>query len=107
MADDQERPAESADGEVIEARARKLRVPRNALRDYLERMRPGRRCSFCEKGTYEAVPAPTGGTAGLLSTPVPYIKGLGIWFYSASCDVCGDTRLFHANHVREAMSEEH
>ncbi|MFJ2526237.1 hypothetical protein ACIOWB_24235 [Pseudomonas capeferrum] len=107
MSEKQQTENEATEEELLSARVKRLQVPREALRDYLDRMRPGRRCTFCETGLYEAAPAPNGGTAGLVSTPVPHISGLGVWFYSATCTICGDTRLFHANMVRNAMSEEH
>ncbi|MCE1009311.1 hypothetical protein [Pseudomonas monteilii] len=107
MADDDQSPDDEAEDEFFQERVRNLKIPRNALRDFMERLRPGRQCEFCKQGVYEAAPAPEGGTAGILSTPVPYIKGLGVWFYSATCNTCGDTRFFHANKVRKLMSEPH
>lgn len=98
---------DAAEAELLETRANKLKVPREAFQDFMERMRPGRGCSFCEDGIYHAAPAPSGGTTGIVATPVPYLKGLGVWFYSATCDTCGDTRFFHANHVRSAMGDDH
>lgn len=107
MADDDQSLDDEAEDEFFKERVRNLKIPRNALRDFMERLRPGRQCEFCKQGVYEAAPAPEGGTAGILSTPVPHIKGLGVWFYSATCNTCGDTRFFHANKVRKLMSEPH
>ena len=107
MADDDQSPDDEVEDELFKRRVRNLKIPRNALRDFMERLRPGRQCEFCKQGVYEAAPAPEGGTAGLLSTTVPHIKGLGVWFYSATCNTCGDTRFFHANKVRKLMSEPH
>lgn len=106
MAEDRIELEEESD-EAFASRVKYLKVPRNAVRDFLERLSPGRKCGFCEHGIYEVAPAPTGGTAGILSSPVPYLKGLGVWFYTATCNACGDTRFFHANKVRKLMSEPH
>jgi len=93
--------------EEFESQVKRLQVPRDALQGFLDRLRGDLKCSFCTTGTYEVAPAPSGGTAGMLSCPVPHIKGLGAWFYSASCSDCGNTQFFLANRARRLMSEPH
>ena len=64
MADDDQSPDDEAEDEFFKERVRNLKIPRNALRDFMERLRPGRQCEFCKQGVYEAAPAPEGGTRG-------------------------------------------
>lgn len=91
---------ESADHEA-------LKVPKDTFEDFLDRMRPGRICSFCSSGEYQVAPAPTGGTAGVVATPVPNLAKIGVWFFAASCDFCGDTRFFHTGISLKAMERDH
>lgn len=83
------------------------RVPLQSFEDYLERMRPGRSCCFCTGGTYIPAPSPQGGTAGVVATPAPNVAKIGVWFFAATCDKCGDTRLFHAPLAYDSMMSEH
>lgn len=84
-----------------------LKVPKDAFEGFLERMRPGRTCSFCSSGKYQVAPSPTGETAGVVATPVPNLPKIGVWFFAASCDFCGDTRFFHTGISFKAMSSDH
>jgi len=97
--------AEAAgDAEVSKNKA--LKVPLDAFESYLERMRPGRACVFCAEGKYQVAPSPAGGTAGVVATPVPNVARIGVWFFVATCDFCGDTKLFHAGRTYAAMTGE-
>lgn len=108
MTDELSAPVDASDaGEDSGATEHKaLKVPLEAFRDYLERMRPGRKCTFCTSGTYEVAPSPAGGTAGVVATPVPNVAKLGVWFFVATCDACGDTRFFHTGQAYTAMTSE-
>lgn len=94
----------TGDAEVSKHKA--LKVPIDAFESYLERMRPGRKCVFCTQGIYQVAPSPVGGTAGVVATPVPNVAKLGVWFFVATCDVCGDTKFFHAGQAFAGMSSE-
>lgn len=83
-----------------------LKVPLDALESYLERVRPGRLCGFCSAGVYQAAPSPSGGTAGVVATPVPNVAKVGAWFFVATCSMCGDTRFFHAGRTMTAMASD-
>lgn len=101
---------ESVEGESTSGAGRKekmTQVPLERLQEYLDRMKPGLACGFCKNGTYKAVPAPKGDTAGLIATPSANIKKVGAWFYPATCNRCGDTRFFHAPQAYQAMAKEH
>lgn len=84
-----------------------LKIPKDALEGFLSLMRPGRTCTFCSSGKYQVAPAPTGGTAGVVATPVPNLAKIGVWFFAASCDFCGDTRFFHTGITLKAMVRDH
>ncbi|MEE4332276.1 hypothetical protein V2J70_02145 [Pseudomonas alliivorans] len=84
-----------------------LKVPADALIDYLNRVAPDNKCSFCGVGEYGVVPAPTGGTAGVIATPVPNIRHLGVWFFFATCTTCSHTVFFNAPLAMKKMAEEH
>lgn len=84
-----------------------LKVPGQALVDFLNRVAPGNKCCFCSRGEYDVISAPTGGNvAGVVATPVPNVQHLGIWFFVASCDNCGHTALFNSKEVLESMTKE-
>lgn len=108
MTDELSAPVDANDaGENSAATENKaLKVPLEAFKAYLERMRPGRKCTFCADGTYQVAPSPAGGTAGVVATPVPNVAKIGVWFFVATCDVCGDTRIFHAGRTFAAMTSD-
>jgi len=83
---------------------RALKVPGDALVDYLNRMSPDNKCSFCYEGEYAVVPGTGGSTAGVVATPVPHVQHLGVWFYLATCRRCGHTVFFNAPFVLAAMA---
>ncbi|WP_152690448.1 hypothetical protein [Pseudomonas fluorescens] len=74
--------------------------------DYLERMRPGRSCAFCSEGIYKPAPSPKGRTAGVIATPSANIAKVGVWFFIATCNKCGDTRFFHAPQTYDSIAED-
>lgn len=84
-----------------------LKVPGQALVDFLNRVAPGNKCCFCNRGEYDVISAPTGGgVAGVVATPVPNVQHLGIWFFVASCDNCGHTALFNSKEVLDSMAKD-
>lgn len=95
-----------ATGDAEISRGKALKVPLAAFEAYLDRMRPGRKCVFCSNGTYQVAPSPAGGTAGVVATPVPNVAKIGVWFFVATCDLCGDTKLFHAGRTYAAMTSD-
>ena len=97
----------SEDGESLtESEDKAVKVPADAVVEYLNRISPGNKCSFCKKGEYGVIPGPAGGTAGVVATPVPHVQHLGVWFYIATCTRCGHTALFNTAFVLKAMTEE-
>lgn len=89
-----------------ERKQKMAKVPLQALEDYLERMRPGRSCVFCAGGIYNPAPSPKGGTAGVVATPAANVAKVGVWFFAATCNQCGDTRFFHAPQTYRAMASD-
>ncbi|WP_162884126.1 hypothetical protein [Pseudomonas protegens] len=81
-------------------------VPLQLLVSYLEQMRPGRSCVFCSGGVYNPAPSPAGKTAGVIATPSANIAKVGVWFFIATCNQCGDTRFFHAPQTYDAIAAE-
>lgn len=75
------------------------------LLDYLNSKNEDATCSFCKHGDYGIASDPSGECAPLVSTPVPHVKGLGMWLYSASCLNCGHTIFFHAPFVASKILE--
>ncbi len=90
-----------------EAQQKALKVPVSAVIGYLNRIAPDSKCSFCGTGEYGVVPAPSGGTAGVVSSPVPNVQNLGVWFYFATCTKCGHTVFFNAPLVLREMTKDH
>lgn len=76
-----------------------LSVTPAMLTEYLNSINKDATCSFCKHGDYGIASDPSGECAPLVSTPVPHVKGLGMWLYSASCLNCGHTIFFHAPFV--------
>ncbi len=89
------------------AQQKALKVPIEAVINFLDRLNPGSKCDFCKTGEYGVVPAPSGGTAGVVATPVPNVQHLGVWFYFATCTTCGHTIFFSAPMVHRAMATDH
>ncbi len=89
------------------AQERALKVPIDAVIGFLNRISPNCKCSFCGVGDYGVVPGPSGGTAGVVATPVPNVQHLGVWFYFAICTSCGHTIFFSAPAVLKAMTTDH
>lgn len=84
-----------------------LKVPGAALADFLNRVAPDNKCSFCRVGEYNIISAPTGGgVSGVVAATVPNVQHLGIWFFLASCKLCGNTALFNCQAVLAAMKKD-
>lgn len=93
-----------AESENTPEQDRALTVSGRDLVEFLNRVAPDNKCSFCNRGDYNVISAPTkGGIAGVVATPVPNVQHLGIWFFVASCNVCGHTALFNSKEVLDAM----
>lgn len=69
------------------------------LTEYLNSINKDATCLFCKHGDYGIASDPSGECAPIVATPVPHVKGLGMWLYSASCMNCGHTIFFHAPFV--------
>lgn len=69
------------------------------LHEFLNAKNADVKCSFCGVGDYGIAADPTGEMAPLVSTPVPHVKGLGLWLYTAACMNCGHVVFFHAPFV--------
>lgn len=76
-----------------------LSVSPSMFLEYLNSINRDAMCSFCTKGDYAIASDPSGDCAPLVATPVPHVKGLGLWLYTASCMNCGHTIFFHAPFV--------
>lgn len=75
------------------------------LLNYLNSINADATCSFCKHGDYGIASDPRDEYAPVVSTPVPNVKGLGMWLYSASCLNCGHTIFFHAPFVASKILE--
>lgn len=83
-----------------EAQQRVLQVTRGNFLEYLNSVNADATCGFCG-GDYGVSSDPSGEGAPLVATPVPHVKGLGLWLYTVSCMKCGHTLFFHAPFVAE------
>lgn len=75
---------------------KELSVTAQQLVDYLNTVNESAKCSFCGVGDYAVPSDPTGTTASLVATPVPHVKGIGLWLYTAVCANCAHVVFFHA-----------
>lgn len=75
---------------------KELRVTAHQLVDYMNEMNASAKCSFCGVGEYGVPSDPTGATASIVATPVPHVKGIGLWLYTAVCGNCAHVIFFHA-----------
>jgi len=93
----------SANGQTSRDDNPALKVPVEAVVDYLNRVNKDSKCTFCNTGDYGVIPSPSGGTASVVAAPVPNIQHLGVWFFLATCMDCGHTIFFNARHVLAKM----
>jgi predicted nucleic-acid-binding Zn-ribbon protein len=91
------------DGQASRDENPALKVPVQAVVDYLNRIDKDGKCTFCHVGDYGVIPSPSGGTASVVAAPVPNVQHLGVWFFVATCMNCGHTIFFNARHVLAAM----
>lgn len=75
---------------------RERRVSADMLVAYLNKVAPHSRCAFCGEGEYAIPSDPTGESASMVATPIPHMKSVGLWLYTAVCRNCANVVFFHA-----------
>ena len=90
--------------EVSTGSDKEYQVTPQLFMEYLKRINPDAVCSFCG-GDFGVAADPTGKIAPIVATPVPHVKGLGIWLYTASCVNCGHSIFFNAPFVASQVLE--
>lgn len=91
--------------EPVEVR-KELKVTPAQLVKYLNDTNESAKCSYCGTGDYGVSSDPTGEIASIVATPVPHVKGLGLWLYTAVCTNCGHVVFFHAPTVATKVKGE-
>lgn len=75
---------------------KELKVTAQQFVDYLNEINESAKCSYCGVGEYGVPSDPSGVSASLVATPVPHVKGIGLWLYTAVCGNCSHVIFFHA-----------
>lgn len=89
----------------VKPKPRELSVSPLMFTEYLNSINKDATCTFCNQGDYGIAADPSGECAPLVATPVPHVKGVGMWLYSASCMNCGHTIFFHAPFVASKIMD--
>lgn len=82
-----------------ETKLKALQVTAEDFVNYMNSFGEAIRCSYCGTGDYGVAPDPAGKGTAMVATPVPNFKGVGVWFYPATCQSCGHTIFFSASFV--------
>lgn len=82
------------------------RVSAGMLVEFLNRVAPGAKCSFCGTGEYAVPSDPSGECASMVATPIPHMKSVGLWLYTAVCQNCAHVVFFHAPMVASQIIED-
>lgn len=83
-----------------------LKVTPQLLAEFLNKIAPDSKCSFCGQAEYFVPTDPNGTSAALITAAVPHVKGLGAWMYMVICPKCGHTALFNAHHLAPKIIED-
>ena len=88
-----------------ELMAKTLEVTPEQFVGYLNSIAPESTCTFCS-GEWGVSSTPDGKTAAFVAAQVPNHKGVGVWFFIASCVDCGNSMFFNAGHVTRKIKGE-
>jgi hypothetical protein len=107
LSNDQPEQSSDESSDTDRSKNKALQVSGAALVEFLNRVAPDNKCSFCSVGEYTIIPSPSDeGFAGVVATPVPNVQRLGVWFFFASCKNCGHSVFFNAPFVLQAMAKD-
>lgn len=85
---------------------RVLKVTPGLLAEFLNKVAPDAKCTYCGQAEYFVPTDPNGESAALVTAAVPHVKGIGAWMYMLICPNCGHTALFNAHHIAPKIIED-